>query len=272
MWKSALIPIAICFTVTASVSTQLANAGQNVLEPGEGLPGGAATARASTNNRNAFSHASGNLSFSAEFNFKIGNAMFRKLWVLSPASTRSSDGLGPLYNARSCQRCQLKDGRGHPPQANWPEDNAVSMILRLSVPAQTGEHRRLLSEGRISVVPEPTYGTQLQDLAIQGHRSEGGMHISYQERQISLADGTTISLREPSYRITNLGYGPLHRNVMISPRVAPQMIGLGLLEAIPEAAILANADLDDRDGDGISGKSSRVWSRVYQKVVLGRFG
>ena len=146
------------------------------------------------------------------------------------------------------------------------------MILRLSVPAQTGEHRRLLSEGRISVVPEPTYGTQLQDLAIQEHRSEGGMHISYQERQISLADGTTISLREPSYRITNLGYGPLHPNVMISPRVAPQMIGLGLLEAIPEAAILANADPDDRDGDGISGKSSRVWSRVYQKVVLGRFG
>ena len=272
MSKYTLISIAIRLTVTAFVSARPANAGQNTLAAGEDLPGGAATARASTNNRNAFSHASGNLSFSNEFDFKIGNAMFRKLWVSSPASTRSSDGLGPLYNARSCQRCHLKDGRGHPPQANWPEDNAVSMFLRLSVPPQTDEHLRLLNEGRINVVPEPTYGTQLQDLAIQGHPGEGRMHISYKERQIRLADGTTVSLREPSYRITNLGYGPLHPDLMISPRVAPQMIGLGLLEAIPEAAILASADPDDRDGDGISGKSNRVWSRVHQKVVLGRFG
>ena len=270
--RSPLTLIAICYAIVMAVGAGPASAGQNALEAGEELPGGAATARASTNNRNAFSHASGNLSFSKEFDFKIGNAMFRKLWVSSPASTKSSDGLGPLYNARSCQRCHLKDGRGHPPEANWPEDNAVSMFLRLSIPPQTDEHRRLLNEGRINVVPEPTYGTQLQDLAIQGHAGEGRMHISYTERQVKLSDGTTVSLREPSYRITDLGYGPLHSDVMISPRVAPQMIGLGLLEAIPESAILANADPDDRDGDGISGKPNRVWSRVHQKVMLGRFG
>ncbi|MEO0792354.1 MAG: di-heme oxidoredictase family protein, partial [Pseudomonadota bacterium] len=78
-------------------------------------PGGSATSRGSIDNTNAFSHGSGNMGFAREFDFKIGNAIFRKLWVSSPASTKSSDGLGPLYNARSCQTCHLKDGRGHPP-------------------------------------------------------------------------------------------------------------------------------------------------------------
>ena len=249
-----------------------AYAEQQQLEPGETLPGGAATARASTNNRNAFSHASGNLAFAKEFDFKIGNAMFRKLWVSSPASTRSSDGLGPLYNARSCQRCHLKDGRGHPPEANWPDDNAVSMFLRLSVPPETEKERRLLKEGRINVVGEPTYGTQLQDLAIQGYAGEGRMHITYTERRVVLVDGETLSLRVPQYRVTDLGYGPLHSKTMMSPRIAPPMIGLGLLEAIPETDILASADPDDSDSDGISGKPNQVWSKVYKKVMLGRFG
>ena len=237
-----------------------------------GPPGGDATSRGSTHNRNAFSHASGNLSFSKEFDFKIGNAVFRKLWVSSPASTRSSDGLGPLYNARSCQRCHLKDGRGHPPAANWPDDNAVSMFLRLSIPPQNDAERAALTTGRKVVIPEPTYGAQLQDLAIQGHASEGRMHITYGERKVELADGEVVGLRVPSYSITDLGYGPLHPDTMISPRIAPQMIGLGLLEAIPQADILARADPDDEDGDGISGRANQVWSLTQNRLMLGRFG
>ena len=179
---STVTALIVCLGAAAMTSAGIsgagkANAGQRSVEAGEELPGGAATARGSTNNRNAFSHASGNLSFSKEFDFKIGNAMFRKLWVSSPASTRASDGLGPLYNARSCQRCHLKDGRGHPPEANWPADNAVSMFLRLSVPPQSDRDRELLRTGRVNVIAEPTYGTQLQDLAIQGHA--GGRSHAY---------------------------------------------------------------------------------------------
>jgi CxxC motif-containing protein (DUF1111 family) len=59
---------------------------------------------------------------------------------------------------------------------------------------------------------------------------------------------------------------------MLSPRVAPQMIGLGLLEAIPEAEIRAGADPDDANHDGISGRTNEVWSTAYDKVMLGRFG
>lgn len=240
--------------------------------PSEALPGGAATARNATINRNAFSHASGNLEFAQQFDFKIGNAVFRKLWVSSPASTKSSDGLGPLYNARSCQRCHLKDGRGHPPSANWPNDNAISMVLKLSIPPTTTAERAAIASGRLPAIPEPTYGLQLQDLAIQGHAGEGRLHVTYRERPVELAGGETVSLRAPTYRITNLGYGALHPDAMISPRVAPPMIGLGLLEAIAPEDILANEDAQDRNGDGISGRANRVWSQTKGRPVIGRFG
>ncbi len=241
-------------------------------EPGEPLPGGAATSRKSVNHRNAFSHSSGNMSFRAELDFKLGNAIFKKAWVSAPASTKASDGLGPLFNARSCQRCHLKDGRGHPPAGNWPEDDAVSMFLRLSIPPRDAAERELLASRKANVIAEPTYGGQLQDLAIQGHAAEGKMHITYEETPVTLAGGEVVRLRKPSYRVETLGYGPLHPKVMLSPRVAPQMIGLGLLEAIPEAQILMAADPDDANKDGISGRPNRVWSVEHDKVMLGRFG
>src|SRR5690606_9329942 len=150
------------------------------LDPAEAFPGGQATSRGSTDNTNAFSHSSGNMGFAGELDFKIGNAIFRKLWVSAPASTKSSDGLGPLYTSRSCQTCHLKDGRGHPPNGNWPDDNAESMFLRLSIPPQSDADRELLASGRANVIAEPTYGTQLQDLAIAGHAGEGRMHITYE--------------------------------------------------------------------------------------------
>ena len=235
-------------------------------------PGGQATSRGSINNRNTFSNASGNLSFSKEFDFKIGSALFDKLWVSSPASTKSSDGLGPLYNARSCGRCHVNNGRGHTPKANWPDDNAVSLLLRLSIPAQTDEHKKLLAAGRVNVIPEPTYGTQLQDIAIQGHVGEGRVHITYEEKIVTFADGEVVSLRVPKYRITDLGYGPLHPQTLVSPRISPQMIGLGLLEAVPEKQILAYADPKDQNGDGVSGRPNRVWSLENNRLMLGRFG
>ncbi len=238
-------------------------------EEGERYPGGTAT-HTKRPNKDAFSHASANMSFEREIDFKVGNGFFKRLWVTAPASTQASDGLGPLYNARSCQRCHLKDGRGHPP--NGPEDNAVSMFLRVGIPPQTEEHRRLLAEHRVNNIPDPTYGTQLQDFAIAGHKAEYRMGISYEEVPVELADGTVVELRRPSYTAEDLGYGPLHPDAQLSPRVAPQMIGLGLLEAIDERDILANADPDDVDGDGISGRPNRVFSREFDKVMLGRFG
>ncbi|MEO3429040.1 di-heme oxidoredictase family protein [Pelagibius sp. CAU 1746] len=231
--------------------------------------GGAATSVNAVNG-DAFSHPSANMSFERELDFKIGNGLFRRLWVSAPASTTSADGLGPLFNARSCQRCHLKDGRGHPPAS--AQDSAVSMLLRLSIAPQNDEQRALLASGRAGVIPEPTYGGQLQDLAIKGHKAEGRMHIEYEEMEVVLADGTKVSLRRPTYTITDLAYGPLHPDIMISPRVAPPMIGLGLLEAVHDEDIESHADPADADGDGISGRVNRVWDDVRRRVVPGRFG
>ena len=242
------------------------------LQPGEELPGGQATTLASPTLSEIFSHFSANMGFAKELDFKIGNGLFRRQWVSAPSSTRSANGLGPLFNARGCQSCHLKDGRGHPPRGPAIEDRSVSMFLRLSIPPQTEEQRAELSSGRASVMPEPTYGTQLQELGIQGHLGEGRMIIAYEEVLVELSGGEVVKLRKPTYRIADLAYGPLHPQTMVSPRVAPQMIGLGLLEAIPEADIVARADPDDRDGDGISGRANRVWSAEQNALALGRFG
>ena len=231
---------------------------------------GATTVRM-RDNADAFSQLSANMSFEHQMNFKLGNALFRKTWVASPSSTLASDGLGPLSNARGCQDCHLKDGRGHTP--NGPEDRAVSMFLRLSIPAPAPDAGAVAQiEDWIATAPEPTYGGQLQDFASPGQTAEGQMQITYAERAVTLADGLVVTLRSPSYSVGDLGYGPLHPDAMLSPRVAPQMIGLGLLEAVPAADILANADPEDANKDGISGRASIVPSAEFGVPMLGRFG
>ncbi|TNF21769.1 MAG: c-type cytochrome [Rhodobacteraceae bacterium] len=239
-------------------------------------PAGAATVRARAD-ADAFSLPSANIGFDGELEFKLGNGLFRKLWVSSPSSTLASDGLGPLYNARSCQRCHLKDGRGHPPESD--EDSRVSMLLRLSVPADPGAPETRLEAYLASLGtdtprtrPDPTYGGQLQDLAVQGHAAEGQFRIAYEDTEVPLAGGEVAHLSAPRYTITDPGYGPLAEDLQISPRIAPQMIGLGLIEAIPAADILALADPGDADGDGISGRAQIAWSLAHDRPMLGRFG
>jgi CxxC motif-containing protein (DUF1111 family) len=262
---------AACALLAGGLLAAAGRAGPAV-DPSEARPGGEATSRASVDNANAFSAASANMPFEKELDFKLGNALFRKLWVSAPASTKTSDGLGPLFNARSCQGCHVKDGRGRPPEGNWPADDAVSMFLRLSIPPQSDADRALLAGHRANVIPEPTYGGQLQSFALPGFAIEGRMHITYEDVPVTLGDGAVVLLRKPSYSVTDPGYGPLHPDVMLSPRVAPPMIGLGLLEAVDEADILALADPDDRDVDGISGRANRVWSLAQGEARLGRFG
>lgn len=230
--------------------------------------GGATTVRPRMN-ADAFSQPSANLSFEDQLTFRVGNGLFRRLWVSSPASTLASDGLGPLYNARSCQRCHLKDGRGHPPEG--PDDTAVSMFLRISIPGPEDFDAGAI-EGYFATLPDPNYGTQLQDFSLPGHGAEYALGVTYDDIAVQLSGGEVAMLRAPTYTADDLGYGLLHPDAMLSPRVAPQMIGLGLLEAIPAQDILAWADPDDLDGDGISGRPNIVWSVVHGAPMLGRFG
>ncbi|MVW84602.1 c-type cytochrome [Pseudomonas sp. PB101] len=234
-------------------------------EPGEARSGGSATVRKT--DQNAFSMPSANLPPSRRVDFSVGNSFFRSPWVIAPSTTTARDGLGPLFNTNACQGCHIKDGRGHPPTAD--DVNAVSMLVRLSIPdapAYAGVIEQL------GVVPEPVYGGQFQDMAVPGVAPEGKVRVDYTAVPVRFKDGTEVELRKPSLNITQLGYGPMHPDTRFSARVAPPMIGLGLLEAIPDEAILANAEAQAKANDGIAGRPNQVWDDAQQKTVLGRFG
>ncbi len=234
-------------------------------EPGEALSAGSATVRKS--DHNAFSQPSANLSPLRRLDFSVGNSFFRNPWVIAPSTTIARDGLGPLFNTNACQGCHIKDGRGHPPTADAV--NAVSMLVRLSIPAGAGEAQTLQRQG---VVAEPVYGGQLQDMANPGVPPEGKVRVDYQSVPVRFGDGSSVELRQPQLRISQLGYGALHPDTQFSARIAPPMIGLGLLEAIPEAAILANATAQNAKAQGISGRPNYVWDDAQEQTVLGRFG
>ncbi len=234
-------------------------------DPAEVNAGGAATVRET--GANAFSLPSANLPPSRKVDFSVGNSFFRNPWVVAPSSTSVRDGVGPLFNTNACQNCHIKDGRGHPPALG--DGNAVSMLVRLSIPARPGQEQQLLRDGAI---PEPVYGGQLQDMANPGLPAEGVVRLDWQPQTRTLSDGTHVELLKPALKISNLGYGPLHPQTLYSVRVAPPMIGLGLLEAIPEATLLAAEDPDDRNGDGISGRANRVWDKPREATAIGRFG
>ncbi|MCB9729590.1 MAG: thiol oxidoreductase [Deltaproteobacteria bacterium] len=230
------------------------------LDPDEWLPGGATT-NTLLFGSNAFTRPAENITPEHALLFYSGNSAFNQSWVQAPASTTGHDGLGPVFNARSCAACHFKDGRGRPPER--ADEAFLGLLLRLSVPG-SGPHGEPL--------PEPTYGGQLQPFAIGGVPAEGTPVVTWQEVPGTYADGTPYALLEPSYRIDALAYGPMDPEVRVSPRVAPATIGLGLLEAIPDARLAELEDPDDADGDGISGRRNRVWDVELEQVVTGRFG
>jgi CxxC motif-containing protein (DUF1111 family) len=242
-----------------------ARAASSVAPDGE-LTGGATTVY--TNGRNAFSFPFATLSDEERTRFAIGNSFFKRNWVQSPASTTARDGLGPHFIARSCGGCHAMDGRAKPP--TWGEtlgDNpqdAVGLLLRASVAG--------LADAHAGVKPEPTYGTQINNASIQGVQPEARVRIASKTIHGQFADGTAYTLRQPIYSLDQLAYGPLAVNVLLSPRIAPQLAGVGLLEAISATDIETNVAAQAKRSDAIKGKVNRVWDAVAQTTSIGRFG
>lgn len=193
-------------------------------------------------------------------NFKVGRSFFHTSWVMAPASTQAVDGVGPLFNAISCNSCHIEDGRGRTPFSS--AEQLTSLLMRLSIAGQD------LHGGPN---PDPDLGLQFRNNSTLQAAPDGQVYVVYTNRIVTYPDGSTDTLRVPEYQFKNLRNGhPL--NFMYSPRIAPQIVGMGLLEAIPEHALLAFADPEDNDGDGISGRANYVWDEEKQQTVLGRFG
>ncbi|MCR8557091.1 hypothetical protein KXD93_05535 [Mucilaginibacter sp. BJC16-A38] len=187
---------------------------------------------------------------------ELGDLVFSQSFVTAPAPIHS--GLGTIFNNTSCTNCHHNDGIGLPTAG----DLQSSLLMRVSLPG-TDEHG--------GPVPVPGYGLQLQDKAVFGKVPEGKVNISYATTSYSFPDGETYELRKPTYTLTNL-YAPISGSYLLSPRLAPPMFGLGLLEAVPESEIVAQADPNDVNGDGIKGKANYVWDVVTNSKQLGRFG
>jgi CxxC motif-containing protein (DUF1111 family) len=187
---------------------------------------------------------------------ETGDAAFEQTFVTAPAPVNS--GLGPVFNNVSCISCHHNDGKGTP-TAGFSNS---SLLFRISLPG---------TDANSGPLPVPGFGLQLQDLSIFRKMPEAKVDISYTENSFTYADGEVINLRKPIYTLQN-PYQAIASNYLLSPRLAPPVFGLGLLENIPEANILANADENDTNGDGISGRPNYVWNPYTKKKELGRFG
>jgi CxxC motif-containing protein (DUF1111 family) len=182
-----------------------------------------------------------------------GDVGFEATFVTAPAPVHP--GLGPVFNNVSCSACHLKDGRGMPVTGDGPLNS--HMLVRVSTPG--GD-------------PLPGIGSQIQDHGVFGVAPEATVAVSWVEVAGAYGDGTPYALRRPTLSITLASGDPLPDGTLTSLRQAPSVFGAGLLEAIPEESILAAADPDERDGDGISGRPNRVTSVLSGARVLGRFG
>ena len=263
----AILPSLLLAASALCLTGMVSAASYEAYEVGEELPGGDTTVW--DQGRNAFSYPAANLSQDRQTPFFIGNSFFKKNWVEAPASTTGRDGLGPHFITRACAGCHVLDGRAAPPRVRdgVSSERPVGLLFRLSIPAPAVQPM-----DRNGVVPEPSYGTQFNNAAVSDLQPEGEITIEYAEQAGEFADGTPYSLRKPIYRLHTLAYGPLHPDTLISPRIAPAVIGLGLLEAIPAADLAAIAAHQVDEGQGISGRLNRVWDVSQQAWVPGRFG
>ena len=203
--------------------------------------------------------------FQLDGHFTSGDHLFRT----------PDNGIGPILNTGSCQGCHLNDGRGVVP--NSPSDPLSSMLVKIADSLGNAD---------------PTYGDQIQPFAVQGFTSDDftsgfskhdgsvsgtelfGEAFPYVEYEIikgSYPDGMGYELRKPVYKVRDLSYGPFLDDIRFSARLAPQVFGVGLLDAIPQENILKLVDENDKDNDGISGRASMVKDIFSGEMVIGRF-
>jgi CxxC motif-containing protein (DUF1111 family) len=176
-----------------------------------------------------------------ELDAVAGEALFERSWVAAPASTDAADGLGPLFNGKSCNACH-KEARGA--RFFTLDGRLVTRGLVLRLAGTDGQ-------------PHPVLGRQLQDHAVPGLMPEGEMFARLDQDRLVVEIKTMLDTAQGS--------------LVFEPRVAPSLRGRGLLERVDERAVLALADPDDADGDGISGRV-RLIVGEDGKTRIGRFG
>src|SRR5580658_2253789 len=174
--------------------------------------------------------------------------------VSAPEVALHQNMAGPLYNQVACEGCHSHDNRGVAPAAGMPFDSITVKTSAANDPVK-------------GPTPDPNYGRQLQNKALAGATAEPVGSFTYTAVPGTFKDGTAYTLQKPTTTFTG-GTAPTYYSV----RLARPLIGMGLLEAIPEADILAHADPADCNGDGIKGVPNFVVDPEDGTTKLGRFG
>jgi len=225
---------------------------------------GGATSRPAAG-QDSFALPAANLSADRLARFFEGQRLFNIAFVKAPSPVPGLAGLGPTFNRPSCGACHTRDGRGQPPAG--PDDALMQMVVRLGA---VNPRRSVFG------VPDPAYGIQLNDRAIDGVPAEGRASIAWEEIDGRYADGEAYRLRRPRVGFEALAFGPLGRETATSLRVAPALVGMGLLEAVPAAEILRWAAANRDHPDGVRGAARRVIvGRAAGELTVGppsRFG
>ncbi len=244
--------------------------------PSEALSGGTLTVV--DTGATAYTHPALGLDARQRELFALGHKMFSNRWAFFWFEN-AEFGRGPTSNAQACTSCHTNNGRGlttgTPPlpsvgaagevrdhHITVPFEPAPNMVVRVSLPGEDAHGGPKF---------HPQYGDQLQIFGVKGVvPPEASFAVEWEERAVTLPDGEQVMLRRPVLTIADLGYGPLGDDIRMGLRLAPALVGLGLLEAVPEDTILALAAREAVDG--IRGKANRVWDESAGRMALGRFG
>ena len=194
--------------------------------------------------------------------FRVGTDLFRLPWLAQTEAQGRFGGLGPLSNRFSCAGCHIGNGRGETSRSE--ADVMRSTLVRLSVPGTDATWR---ADAR----------TNLRRAACSQPASPA---CWAKERRVSA--GTKRRTLWPTERRCRCG-GPnlcsaacimdrCQRRAMTSIRMSPGIFGLGLLAAIPDEELMALADPDDANRDGVRGRLNHVWNAETQRMDIGRFG
>ena len=220
------------------------------------LPGGEATILDAS--EQAYRQPVATLDAEQRKRFRAGHDLFDARWVIYWFE-KGEWGAGPTFNAMGCGECHVRNGRGAPVAGG---DGPHQMVVRLSLPGTTESG---------GPVPHPHYGDQMQTRGVAGVvPEEGGVIVKWIESPVAFADGETVALRRPAIEFRDLNFGPLGDALLVSPRAAPALVGMGLLDAVPDSAIAALAEREPVDG--IRGRPNRVWDFATGRTAIGRFG
>lgn len=195
----------------------------------------------------SFAQAARNLDHEGLVTFLRGKRLFDR-----DLAAEAPDALGPRFDATSCVACHPRDGSAAP-----SDDTSSTPGLTVGVAG--------------SGTPHPAYGRQLQRRSAPGWSAEGRLTLEWPGATDALGDGTPYELVRPVPSLSTLAFGAISTD-RITLRVAPRLIGLGLLEAVADETIVAGADPLDADGDGVSGRVRTVWDDAAGREATGRFG